>query len=963
MKKVIKFLTVLSFLGCVVACDGKDNLGSSSTTNQSPTSSQPIQEENPTKVVIAGPSFVEITKTIPLVADVVTSYFDEVHWESSDSDIASINEKGIVTGIKEGEAIITATSVKYPTLSATHKVSVTVPKITSISLFVEGNENVVEDSQTKFYKVPLGQVFYINYELTPSNGREPSSISYEVLVNGNASAETNSYSLEIQEDNRAKVVFYDILEGVEIVASARYDDYFDAVKKGSRVFNVFDPNIENNAKVLSKIAEFKKAEKSSLLSSSIIKERKSVIKGGTSSNYREEITHKSYSNASYVYKSNSDSKDKINLYHGINKNKYYAFLYDEEQQITEIYKNETALDGSELVENASLYYDVMSDVPVYGHNGILNNYLSSVSNISENIITFGNTTCYAYANYAFTDDQYVISSKYTDDNTGIPYDVKLTINLDKNNVIKGYAFEETLTLTYIEEDKEVSETISYSEKASNFVFGKKTTDSAYESLLDLNQYYYKKFDLVDISGTKNDIGFSYDYTNTSKYGADSVEVVDGIKKYSATYDKALVFKIGDGSPSTATTLIDQISSSSSNPDSIPNVSITSAGIVTINAKKDENNNALPGKSTFTFTSTLGYSCKIIVEFAKTNLKGLIATHIDESNDFGKVFKGDYSDYFFLNTNPDEDIYSFDIEIIEGAANGISLYHHVKNDLDDNPEFSYAIECKIVGFYKFKFYVVEDESIKTEQYYTITVEEPYTKEYLIEQLVTPKKVYTYSSGLTLSFDIEFTSDTLLTFTQTLYGERIVETINYKIEDGRIIIPETQYFKNSSFYFSKILGNKCPFKKDLSSIYFYLQMTADESYEDSDGNIVDFFNKYEFVEKKEIENLNDFLDGKTISSEFNFIVGAGMCTAKITFNDGKAVFVIIKNSDSSVFAEITMDYEVISTDTNTRINYSNVQSSNAAIKEIISMDYIQGSATSSIKIVFYVNDNRTTISFDL
>lgn len=959
MKKVVKLLTVLSFLGCVVSCNGKEeNL----TTSTNSTTTQ-LVEENPTKVVIVGPSFVEITKTIPLVADVVTSSYDEVTWKSSDSTIASVNENGIVTGIKEGEVIITATSVKYPTLSASHNVSVTVPKITAISVYVEGNDNVVEDSETKFYKVPLGQVFYVNYELTPSYGRTPSSISYEVLVDGNAAAETNSYSLEIQEDNRAKVVFYDIMEGVEIVASARYDDYFEAAKKGSRVFNIYDPNIENNNAVLSKIAEFKEVETNSLVSSTIVKERKSVINKGNTSTYREEIKHKSYSNASYVYKTNS-SNENTNLYHGVNKNKYYAFSYDEEQKITEIYKNEAALANSELSLDSSLYFDVMSSVPVYGHSGILNNYLSSVSTISENVITFGNTTCYAYAKYELNDNQYTIYSKYVDDNTDIPYDVKLTIDLDKTNVIKGYTFEETLTITYVDDkENEISETITYSEKASNFVFGKKVSDSAYDSLVDLNQYYYKSFNLVDLSGKKNDVGVTYDYTNTSKYGADSVEIVNGIKKYTATYDKALVFKIGDGSPSTATTLIDQISSSSSDPDSIPNVSITSAGIVTINAKKDDDNIGLPGQSTFTFTSTSGYSCSIMVEFTKTNLKGLIATHIDESNDFGKIFKGDYSDYFFLNTDPDEDKYSFGIDIIEGNDNGLALYHHVKGDLDGNPEFSYAIEGKIVGNYKFKFYVIEDESIKTEQYYTITIEEPYTREYLIEQLVTPKKVYTYSSGLTLSFEIEFTSETSLTFTQTMYDEPIKETINYQIEDGRILIPETQYFKSSSFYFSKILGHNCPYNKDLSAINFYLQMTADESYEDSEGNMVDFFSRYRFTEKKEIGNLSDFLDGKTLTTSEFVYGGAGMCTITISFLNNKAEIVFTKNSNSSVFAKVTMDYSVVTTENGTIINISNVVSSNAAITEISSMDYIKATSSSTIQVVYMLNELRSVLSFDL
>ena len=223
MKKFIKLLTILSFFSAVVACNNQNT----TTSSTLPSTSSPVIE-NPTRIDIAGASYVEVTKTIPLVADVVTSIYDDVTWSSENESVASINENGIVTGISEGSATIRATSVKYPELTATHEVQVTVPKITSISLFVEGNDNVTEDSQTNFYNVPLGQIFYVNYSCSPAHGRTPDSISYEVLIDGNAAVDTNAYSLEIQEDNRAKVVFYDILNGVEIVVSARYGDYFNA---------------------------------------------------------------------------------------------------------------------------------------------------------------------------------------------------------------------------------------------------------------------------------------------------------------------------------------------------------------------------------------------------------------------------------------------------------------------------------------------------------------------------------------------------------------------------------------------------------------------------------------------------------------------------------------------------------------------------------------------------------------
>lgn len=965
MKKIIKILAVLSFFSAVVACN---NQNTTTTSTLPPTSS--IVEENPTRIDIGGASYVEVTKTIPLVADVVTSIYDDVTWSSENESVASINESGIVTGIAEGSATIRATSVKYPELTATHEVQVTVPKITSISLFVEGNDNVTEDSQTNFYNVPLGQIFYVNYSCSPAHGRTPDSISYEVLINGNAAVDTNAYSLEIQEDNRAKVVFYDILSGVEIVVSARYGDYFNAPTRGSRVFNIYDPNETNNNLVLTKINEFKEIEKNSLISSTITKERitKTTANGVSSTlTTSESIEHHSFTNSSYVNK--TANNDSAFFYHGVSNNQYYAFEYDNNQNIVQLFENASALNNN-YSDSASLYFDVFSSSLTYGHSGILNNFLSSSSTIADDIITFGNSTCYAYSNYELGDDKYVITAKYVDDSTGVPYNVSLTINLDNNYEISGYEFKETLMLTYNEFDQSIQEEITYTETASNFVFGDKTIDSAYKNRIDINQYYFNSFDLVDLAGEKlvdnqgtedvSDDIVIYDYSNTTKYGASAVEDVNEIKKYIAPYDKTLVFKVEGISPSTATTLIDRINSSSSDPESIPNVSINTEGIITINAKKDDEGNSLPGLSTFTFTSTLGYTKQIIVQFTKTNLTGLVASNINENNDFGSIFKGELSSYFYLNTIPDENIYSFGLTILEGPENGISLFDYADDNIDKNPGFSYAIEGHIVGTYTFQFYVIEDYSIKTDQTYTITVVEPYSNDYLIEQLVTPKKVFTYSTGLNQSFDIEFTSETLLTFTQTSYDVITTETINYSFVDGKIIITETQHFDESGFYFSKILGTKCPYNEDLTEINFYLQRTDDLSYEDSAGTTIDFFNKYVFSEKIIVGDLSDFLDGKTLQTQ-DFIYGAGMCTITVSFNNKHATIIFTSNSDSSVFAEINMDYSVDVISGYTYINISNAQTSNSAFTKISSLDYIESSST--IRFVFELNGTRNVLDFYL
>ena len=49
---------------------------------------------------------------------------DEVTWTTSDPTVATVNGRGVVTGVETGEATITATSVKYPDVSATATVHV-----------------------------------------------------------------------------------------------------------------------------------------------------------------------------------------------------------------------------------------------------------------------------------------------------------------------------------------------------------------------------------------------------------------------------------------------------------------------------------------------------------------------------------------------------------------------------------------------------------------------------------------------------------------------------------------------------------------------------------------------------------------------------------------------------------------------------------------------------------------------
>ena len=86
---------------------------------------QPPQEV--TGVTISGPDTVAVGATIELTAEVTgpDDPSQEVTWSSSDEAVATIDADGVVTGVAEGSATITATSVEDPDVSADHQVTVT----------------------------------------------------------------------------------------------------------------------------------------------------------------------------------------------------------------------------------------------------------------------------------------------------------------------------------------------------------------------------------------------------------------------------------------------------------------------------------------------------------------------------------------------------------------------------------------------------------------------------------------------------------------------------------------------------------------------------------------------------------------------------------------------------------------------------------------------------------------------
>lgn len=104
------------------AVTGNMTLVAGWTQNEQPTPQEPIR---PSSISISGPSTVQVGSTIELYATITPPNADadiNVTWSSSDQSIAT-NNGGFITGVAEGDVVVTATTANGKT--ATHNVAVT----------------------------------------------------------------------------------------------------------------------------------------------------------------------------------------------------------------------------------------------------------------------------------------------------------------------------------------------------------------------------------------------------------------------------------------------------------------------------------------------------------------------------------------------------------------------------------------------------------------------------------------------------------------------------------------------------------------------------------------------------------------------------------------------------------------------------------------------------------------------
>jgi len=858
MKKSLLIPLFLAF--SLTAC------GTKSTTQQS------INPGTPTDIEVIGANKVEVGKTIVLACDVVGTTNDEVAYSSSDTNIATVDNDGVITGVSVGNVVITIASVQDPSISVQYNIEVIGTKSKEVSVvLMEGTEYTYDD-ETSTYSVSLGKTFYVTYKLTAGSSA-PKNVAFSLILPGSASS--SIASLTQIDDTKAKVETFGKIDGLVVKVTISYAaDGSDAISNATTI-NVVDENEVKMSQVKSMLNGTLDVEAESLTSVKYSRER---TDSSENSRVTTSIDYSSYKDATYAKEikkttvSGSTQTRTTNYYSGIdgNHSKVFFFSYNL-GGIKEIYINQEA--SSSDRKNAPMIGFTTGGLPTFGMGNIINESALLNGTITDNIYGLSSLDLYANASFRITDNEVAIYSTYLDEDYGVTYTANLSIGFESGKLTR-YSFVETVVSD--------SKTITYSESFTDFVYGEKQYDNTTTNSnhLDITKYYLTSYNLVDISGETGEIG-EYDFSNLDKYGPDSVTEEDGITHYTLTYDKTLVLGIKDIAPSTANTNIDVLDCKSNDTEQIPNPTHIGNNIYSVTAKTNVYGIALTGDATLTFTSINGITKTIRVTFTKPELRGILVTGIT-NNDLGSVFEDESSNYFFLNAIPDEDIYSYELDVVSGDASGIQLYRNAYDNLDGYPGFSYCVRGLKVGNYTFRFKISGSDF--ESDIYSIEVKEAYSKEYLVSELVTSGRVYQYAPGGTVKFTLQFTSETNLRLTQyNLYdSSTLTRDIAVTIQKGKVLVNDTQtIFGNATdnMFFYSILGGKIAFNDSLTQIYPYL-----DTYEGSIKGPTGHYAKYTFTEKIDPTTLDTYIKGKTIKAS-TYVSGFGMVTSTIAFDESQ------------------------------------------------------------------------------
>lgn len=915
-----------------------------------------------TGVAIAGERSLKVGQTTTLVADVLGTDDDSVTWSSNNNSIATVSNEGVVAAVSEGNVSITATSKVDPTYSNSISINVYYPNIQSVKIVVEEIEGLEYDELKDVYNVPLGRAFLLSYKITnPTYYKAPTHINYKLTLPSDIPSD-NVFTLDYTDDENTRIIHtYDSIENAIITLELGYENTEIPYIYDVAVFNVTDINASNKQALFNDFDALKSFEQDNVneitieRSKSYVSEGKNVVE---SSLYVGNV----YNASSYSRIQSTKSldgtiseEDYSYYHHSISNNYYLAFEVDENSNILSLFSNTSIHSKPELANNikfAPLFYE--GDLKL-GVNEIFYSYFNAdYAYIADDIATFADTSLYAYATFYSEENSKTILSSYVDEETGVNYAVELTF-LYTNEIISSSSFSASVSLG--DEQITFEEHILLQQGAR--VDDDITTNPYY---IDTNDYYYTSFEVQDFHGKKENPqgGYIYDYTNDEKYGVDNISTEDGLTKYTLTYDKTLIIKIKSPAPSTANSLIDKIVAVSSDESQIKSVETVGEDIFAINPINNSDGLAQTGKATFTFTSRMGATYKIIVEFVAKELQEIIVSNIDNPN-MGEIYQHRFTPYFYLNAVPDEDKYEFGINILSGPENGLTLNRWSYDNEFGYPGFSYYIQGELVGEYTFKFYAQEGSAlVQSEETYSLVVLTPKTVNELEALIVSETYKYATQNNthvVTMTFD----TNSLITLTSEMAGSsKVSTTINYHFETGKVIIDETSANTlGPGFYWSKINANEIIFDNTYENMSVKFTDPASEDSTTLNSYYVHF---KIVVSGEDIGDVEEYINGKTFTNpSTTFITTLYQTNISVSFNDGTGELTLTPTNTSITPVTFTFNYTYVSGTNVSELALTNISINNSSftINSSADVDLENGNIT----FVIFVNEIRYSLAISI
>lgn len=887
MKKQKGLILLSSFvlLTSIVSCSNQNQSSNSSSLSNSTVVS---------KIEINGANVLEVGQTTKLVSNA------EVSWESSDSSIASISSQGLVTAIKAGKVTFTATSISNPSLKATHIITITekLPTKDHLNITIDG-EGISYDETNKTYLIPLG--LQATIKVNTISGYKTPNVNFSVSFL-DASQSTSIVDVDKIDDTSCLLTGNGVVSGGTITANCSFDDEPSHNVKLNLDFEISDINKDKKTAFLDKLESVNENEQNKLTSASISLKKKST------SDSNEVVSNYSYSLfKDATYATFNDNGTITNYYSGIKDNKYYLFSYDDNKKIIDIISSYKITDTKTYSLQANSIFNIYNNSPVYLLSGIIETLFDTSYSLGDDFLNFGNTTVYGNSIFTINDDSIKVKSRFKKSGTSesilssVYCGLDLTVNFE-NGLIKDFSFREEFT--------KLASTIAYYElSSSNLTYSNKVEDNSTNnpSYLNFDNYYFNQLNLICLAGSKKDN--IYDYSDTKKFGGTNSEYDSSTKTYTLPIYKSLPIKIDDTLGNCG---IDEIKIDANNTQ-IDVPTLSSDGILLFSAKSvrvkqdDDTYQAVvqEGETTFTLTSSKNnVSYSFTVKFTKVNLTSIeITDNKPTNNDFGNVYKDEYSSYFSLKAEPSDDASEYDYEVVDESNNlisDLSVYQYQDGNLDGISSFSYSIIGTKAGSYRFKLRA-KGTNVTTSEIFTINILEPISKQTLIDNLVGKKYV---NNGSTTKQTIEFVDQNTLkiTYLDTITSTSTSANVNIEFKDGGVYIKEEVDIGNNykgqkfiDFEYDRICGGKIKIGSDYSNVSFFIAKADQSLY------------KVEFNQDQsssiDYNNLNLYLDNKTYSLET--FMGFKVKTT-LTFTSSSGHLIVYRYSDNTKIIDIEFEY---------------------------------------------------------